>query len=111
LEPNTTLATTGPCTGDPYEYCGNVNYVLVYPVRPTPLTNADIPNPWIPPGDGNYKFSAVYSDSAATGLFGSPAPAQTSDASGTHMNVEICLNFCATTTGGKYQYAAVENGK
>jgi hypothetical protein len=110
IEPNVTLAESGgSCTGDPYEYCGNTQYMLVYPQRPVPLTPPDITNPWIPPGDANYKFSIVYQDAGATGLFGSPAPASTSSPS--HINVEICLNYCATAAVSKYQFAALENGQ
>jgi hypothetical protein len=106
IEPNTALATTGACTGDPYEYCGNSGYTLVYPVRPTALTASNVPNPWIPPGDGNYKFNAVWLDVSGIGALLSGGALFTT----AHMDVEICLNFCATTSGTKYKYAGLEGG-
>jgi hypothetical protein len=101
----------GPCTGNPFEYCGAREYQLVYSRRSTPLTSGDIMNPWQAPGDGNYTFNSIWSDATNQSPFITPySGMQVMVYGSTDLGTQSCLSYCGNLSP-QWQYAGLENGK
>lgn len=94
------------CTGNIYELCGNIGYAIVYSLRSVILTAADVPNPWISPGDTTYTYVGAYNDAAGTGLVSGGTSFTTPI-----VNIEVCLYLCQRDSNAPYRYVGLENGR
>jgi hypothetical protein len=79
---------------------------MVYSLRSVPLVAADVPNPWISPGDTMYSYVGAYNDTPGTGLFSDGTSFTTNV-----VNIEVCLYLCQTDSNAPYRYVGLENGK
>jgi hypothetical protein len=101
----------GACLGNPFEYCGAGAYQLIYTRRPNPLTSADVANPWQAPGDGNYTFDSIWSDTTNQGPFVKAyGNAQVTISGEGDLDIQTCLSYCENLNP-RSQYAGLEHGK
>lgn len=98
--------------------------VIVYKLRTTRLTSANVPNPWLPPGNNQWGFDGLYSDPGQRSPFAFRSDLLTTTPVFRRSQADVgsCLEDCAFLPhllptfpdilglNSTWQYAGIVNG-